>query len=246
MKGVVLAGGLGTRLYPLTHATNKNLLPVYNQPMVFYPIQTLKQAGIDEILVVVGGPHAGHFLSVLKDGKDFGLKHLEYAYSDSGGTLAGLSLSRYFVDGDSLAVMYGDNITDTDISTQVKNFREGAQIFLKEVNNPQRFGVAVLDKRNKRKISYIEEKPEKPQSNLAVAGIYLFDNQIFNIMLQCKHSKRGELEITDAVNVYLQKGKLTWTNLKGFWSDAGTFEGLSEANQYWANKKSSPGQSLLL
>ena len=220
MKGVVLAGGLGTRLYPLTYSTNKHLLPVYDRPMVFYPIQTLVNAGVDEIMIVTGGPHAGHFLSVLKNGKGLGLKHLEFAYQEGeGGIPVALSLAEDFADGGPVAVILGDNTTDTNIAPAVKNFRKGATVFLKKVTDPQRFGVAVFNK--KKEITRIEEKPKK----------------VFDIIRTCKPSARGELEITEVNNVYLKKGELRWSELKGFWSDAGTFESLFRSSAYWAKKK---------
>lgn len=236
MKGVVLAGGLGTRLYPLTYATNKHLLPVFDKPMVFYPIQTLVNAGIDEIMIVTGGPHAGHFLQVLKNGKGLGVKHLEFAYQEGeGGIPVALSLAEDFADGGPIAVILGDNTTDTDIAPSVKDFKKGALVFLKKVSDPQRFGVAVFNK--KKEIIKIEEKPKKPKSNFAVTGLYIYDNQVFDIIRTCKPSARGELEITDVNNVYLKKGQLRWSELKGFWSDAGTFESLFRSNAYWAEKK---------
>lgn len=235
MKGVVLAGGLGTRLYPLTYATNKHLLPVFNQPMVYYPIQTLVKAGIEEIMVVTGGPHAGHFLSVLKNGEKLGVRHLEYAFQEGeGGIAAALSLAEDFADGGSIAVILGDNTTDADISEAIKKFEKGATIFLKKVSDPERFGVPVFDANQK--IVKIEEKPTHPQSNFAVVGLYLYDSQVFDIIRTCKPSARGELEITDVNNIYLQKDLLSWAELKGFWSDAGTFESLLRANVFWARK----------
>ena len=240
MKGIILAGGLGTRLYPLTWATNKHLLPVFDQPMIFYPINTLVKAGVKEILVVTGGPHAGHFLQVLKNGKELGLKHLEYAYQEGeGGIAAALSLAEDFADGGAVAVVLGDNTTDADISPAVENFQEGATVFLKEVPDPERFGVPVFSQKDPQKIIRIEEKPAKPQSNFAVTGLYLYDNEVFKIIKTLKPSARGELEITDVNNGYLEKGKLNWFKLEGFWSDAGTFESLFRTNQYWAKKKMS-------
>lgn len=236
MKGVILAGGLGTRLYPLTFATNKHLLPVYDKPMIFYPIQTLVRAGIEEILVVTGGPHAGHFLPVLKNGKDFGVKHLEFAYQEGeGGMPVALSLAEDFADGGPVAVISGDNTTDAEIKPAVDNFKKGATIFLKEVPDPQRFGVAVFDKN--KKIIKIEEKPKEPKSNFAVTGLYLYDNTVFEIIKTLKPSARGELEITDVNNTYLERGELKWYELKGFWSDAGTFESLFRSSVYWTRKK---------
>ena len=236
MKGVILAGGLGTRLYPLTFATNKHLLPVYDKPMIFYPIQTLVRAGIEEILVVTGGPHAGHFLPVLKNGKDFGVKHLEFAYQEGeGGMPVALSLAEDFADGGPVAVISGDNTTDAEIKPAVDNFKKGATIFLKAVPDPQRFGVAVFDKN--KKIIKIEEKPKEPKSNFAVTGLYLYDNTVFEIIKTLKPSARGELEITDVNNTYLERGELKWYELKGFWSDAGTFESLFRSSVYWTRKK---------
>lgn len=238
MKGVVLAGGLGTRLYPLTYATNKHLLPVFDKPMVFYPIFTLVRAGIKEIMVVTGGPHAGHFIRVLKNGKQLGIKHLEFAYQENEGGIAhALSLAEDFSDNGPLAVILGDNTTDADISKEVASFKEGAMIFLKEVPDPERFGVPVFDKRNPKKIIKIEEKPRKPKSSYAVTGLYIYDHKVFDYIKMTRPSKRGELEITDVNNFYIKEGKLRWAELKGFWSDAGTFRTLFLASQYWAKKK---------
>ena len=239
MKGVVLAGGLGTRLYPLTFATNKHLLPIYNQPMVFYPIQTLVRAGIREVMVVTSGPHSGHFIQVLKNGKELGLKHLEYGYQNDavGGIADALSICEDFADGGSLIVILGDNTTDANIGPAVRRFKEGAVIFLKKVPNPRRFGVPVFDKKNRKKIIKIEEKPKKPQSLYAVTGLYIYDNKVFDYIRRCKPSKRGQLEITEVNNFYIKAGTMRWEELKGFWSDAGTFESLLRASQYWAKKK---------
>lgn len=241
MKGVILAGGLATRLYPLTFATNKHLLPVYDKPMIFYPIQTLVKAGIKEIMVVVSGPHAGHFIQVLKNGKDFGIKHLEYAYQDNpkGGIADALSLAEDFADGGPVTVILGDNTTDADISAEVKNFKDGALIFLKEVPDPQRFGVPRFDEENPSKIIEIIEKPKIPPSKYAVTGLYIYDNQVFEYIKQCdpNYAGRGELEITQVNNFYLKAGKLKWAKLNGYWLDAGTFETLLYANIYWARKK---------
>ena len=235
MKGVVLAGGLGTRLYPLTYATNKHLLPVYDKPMVFYPISTLVKAGIKEVLVVTGGPYAGHFVRVLKNGKELGVKHLEYAYQEGeGGIAAALSLAEDFADGDSICVILGDNCTDADISADVKGFKEGAHLFLRKVPDPERFGVPVFGKN--REIIRIEEKPKKPKSSYAVTGLYLYDFSVFSKIKKIKPSGRGELEITDVNNLYLREKKLTRSILRGYWRDAGTFETLFEANKYWAKK----------
>ncbi len=238
MKGVILAGGLGTRLYPLTHATNKHLLPVYDKPMVYYPIQTLVNAGIEDILVVVGGPHCGDFIRVLQNGKDFGIRHLEYAYQNSGdgGIADALKLASEFADNDSIAVILGDNCTNADISREVQSFKEGAVIFLKEVPDPHRFGVAELNSKDKSKVVGIEEKPKNPKSNLAVTGLYIYDHNVFHHISTIKPSERGQLEITDVNNIYIKEGNLRWADLKGFWSDAGTFESLYRTNVFWARK----------
>ncbi len=237
MKGVILAGGLATRLYPLTYATNKHLLPVYDKPMVFYPIQTLVNAGIKEVLIVSSGPHAGHFIRVLKNGEELGLTHIEYAYQENpkGGIGDALSLAEDFADGEPLAVILGDNTTDEDISEAVQSFTEGAMIFLHKVKNPERFGVPRFDAQDPSKIAEIIEKPKDPPSDYAVTGLYIYDNQVFDFIKQCEPSWRDELEITDVNNFYINKGQLRWSEL-GFWIDAGTFESLYEANSYWAKK----------
>ncbi len=240
MKGAILAGGLGTRLYPLTYATNKHLLPVYNQPMIYYPINTLVKAGIKEIIIVSSGPHVGHFIRVLRNGKELGLKHLEYAYQENpkGGIADALSVCEDFADGEDMAVMLGDNTTDFDIGSAVKRFRQGATVFLKKVPDPQRYGVPVFDKDDPKKIIAIEEKPEKPKSNFSVTGIYLYDKQVFEFIKSCDPDfiGRGELEITEVNNFYIRKGQLQWVELSGYWQDAGKFETLFAANKYWAKK----------
>lgn len=237
MKGVILAGGLGKRLYPLTFATNKHLLPIFDKPMIFYPLQTLVKAGIKEVLVITGGPHAGNFLKVLKNGKELGVKHLEYAFQENEGGIAdALFLAEDFADNGSLAVILGDNTTDGNIGSAVRKFKSGAVIFLKKVADPKRFGVPVFDSKNK-KIIKIEEKPKKPKSHFAVTGLYLYDHKVFDFIKRCKPSQRGELEITDVNNFYIKADKMRWEELKGFWSDAGTFESLFKSNQFWAAKK---------
>ncbi len=237
MKGIVLAGGKGTRLYPMTHATNKHLLPVYDQPMVYYPIQTLVKAGVTEVAVLTGGPHAGHMLRVLQNGKELGLKHLEYIYQDGEGGIAhALGLCEEFAGDDSVAVILGDNTTDADISQAVAGFTGGAMVFLKEVHDPERFGVAVFDPTDASKIQTIEEKPKQPKSHMAVTGLYLYDNQVFDSIRQVKPSDRGELEITDVNNIYINRGEMKWAMLDGFWSDAGKPESLFRSNAYWAKK----------
>ena len=237
MKGIILAGGLGSRLYPLTYATNKHLLPVYDKPMVFYPIQTLVQAGVTEIMIVTGGPHAGDFIRVLKNGKDLGVKHLEYAYQEhEGGIAQALSLAKDFADSGNIAVILGDNTTDADISEAVRGFQGGAMVFLRQVPDPERFGVPVFDPKDPNKIIAIEEKPVHPQSEFAVTGLYLYDAQVFDYIQTIEPSARGELEITDVNNAYIKLGQLHWSRLDGFWSDAGTFESLFRTNAYWAKR----------
>jgi glucose-1-phosphate thymidylyltransferase len=232
MKGVILAGGLGTRLHPLTKVTNKHLLPVYDKPMIYYPIQTLINAGIDDILIVTGGNNAGDFLKLLGNGKEFGLKHINYTYQEGeGGIAEALRLAEFFASGDRICVVLGDNVIEKNIRKAVENFRkqkEGAKILLKEVPDPQRFGVAEL---KGDRIAQIEEKPREPKSQYAVIGIYLFDQDVFNIIKTLKPSGRGELEITDVNNRYIEKGLMTWDILEGWWTDAGTFESLLRANQ---------------
>jgi glucose-1-phosphate thymidylyltransferase len=232
MKGVILAGGLGTRLYPLTKVTNKHLLPVYDKPMIHYPIQTLINAGIDDILIVTGGNNAGDFLKLLGNGKEFGLKHINYTYQEGeGGIAEALGLAEFFASGEKICVVLGDNIIEKSIRKAVENFRrqkEGAKILLKEVPDPQRFGVPEL---KGDRIVRIEEKPKSPKSHYAVIGIYLFDQEVFNFIKTLKPSDRGELEITDVNNQYIEKGLMTWDILEGWWTDAGTFESLLHANQ---------------
>ncbi|MDE2025072.1 MAG: NTP transferase domain-containing protein [Patescibacteria group bacterium] len=238
MKGVILAGGLGTRLYPLTHVTNKHLLPVYNKPMIFYPIETLVKAGVRHILVITSGPHVGHYLGVLKNGTQLGVEHLEYAYQEKpdGGIADALALAEDFAGGDGVTVILGDNTTDADISKEVKTFKKVAQIFLKKVHDPTRYGVPEFDPYNEKKILNIEEKPKHPKSNFAVTGLYMYDNSVFDKIKVIKPSERGQLEITDVNNEYIKTGELEWAELHGFWSDAGTFQSLFNANKYWAER----------
>lgn len=231
MKGIVLAGGLGTRMHPLTKVTNKHLLPLYREPMIYYPIRTLVNAGIDEILIVTGGNNAGDFLKLLGNGKDFGLKHLNYTYQEGEGGIAdALSLAEYFADGEPVCVVLGDNIIERNIIKAVQDFgkqEKGAKIMLKEVPDPERFGVAeITDDR----LVNIVEKPKNPRSNLAVIGIYLYDASVFEIVKTLKPSERGELEITDVNNAYVRNGTMTWEMLDGWWTDAGTFESLLRAS----------------
>ncbi len=231
MKGIILAGGLGTRLRPLTLVTNKHLLPVYDRPMIYYPIECLLNAGIQDILVVTGGDHAGDFLKLLKNGKDLGIRHLEYAYQEGEGGIAdALKLAEDFADGDKICVVLGDNIIEGNLRAAAGQFftqRSGAKLLLKEVPDPQRFGVVRFDENNK--IAEIIEKPADPPSNLAVIGVYFYDSDVFDICKTLKPSGRGELEITDVNNAYLQRGDLTYEILDGWWTDAGTFESLFHA-----------------
>lgn len=242
IKGAILAGGLATRLYPLTFATNKHLLPVYDKPMVFYPIETLVKAGIKEVILVVSGPYAGHFIRVLRNGKELGLKHLEYAYQENpkGGIADALALCEDFSNNGPLAVILGDNTTDADISPAVKKFKQGALVFLKKYKNKKmlkRFGVPVFDQSG-RKILKIEEKPAHPKSDFAQTGLYIYDSKVFDIIKRCHpdFANRGELEISEVNSLYARVGELEWAELKGYWKDAGTFNSLLAANKYWAEK----------
>lgn len=240
MKGVILAGGLGTRLYPLTHVTNKHLLPIYNRPMIFYPIDTLVKAGVTEILIVTSGPHVGHFLGVLKNGKELGATHLEYAYQEKpdGGIADALSLAEDFADGDDITVILGDNTTDADLSESVKNFTNGALVFLKKYEDKadlKRFGVPVFDSSGQ-KIVAVEEKPEDPKSQYAQTGLYIYDSSVFDRIRNLSPSARGELEVSDLNSLYAKDGSLYWGELNGFWSDAGTFASMHQASSHWAAK----------
>jgi glucose-1-phosphate thymidylyltransferase len=232
LKGVVLAGGLGTRLRPLTSVTNKHLLPVYNQPMIYYPIQCLVNAGITDIMVVTGGSSAGDFLRLLGNGKAFGLKHLNYAYQEGEGGIAdALSLVEHFAAEEPVCVVLGDNIIEGNILSAVNAYRaqgRGAKIILKKVPDPQRFGVPRLDGNN---VVSIDEKPSVPQSDYAVIGIYMYDGEVYDIIRQLIPSGRGELEITDVNNAYIARNQMTWEELDGWWTDAGTFESLLHASK---------------
>jgi glucose-1-phosphate thymidylyltransferase len=232
VKGIILAGGLGTRMHPLTKITNKHLLPVYDKPMIYYPLQALINAGIEDILIVTGGTYAGDFLRLLGNGHEFGLKHINYTYQEGeGGIAAALRMAEFFADEEKICVMLGDNIIERNIREAVKKFarqKAGAKIMIKEVPDPQRFGVPVLEGD---KIVKIEEKPKNPQSPYAVTGIYLYDKTVFDIIKSLRPSDRGELEITDVNNVYIEREQLTWEVLDGWWTDAGTFESLLRASQ---------------
>lgn len=232
MKGVILAGGLGSRLSPCTKVTNKHLLPVYDKPMIYYPIQTLINVGIRDIIIVTGGQFAGDFLKLLGNGKEFGLKHINYTYQEGEGGIAdALSLCEYYVAGDPVCVVLGDNIIERNIKGAVDKFKaaneKGAMILLKEVEDPQRFGVAEL---KAEKVVKIVEKPKKPLSNFAVTGFYLYDNKVFEFIKTLKPSGRGELEITDVNNKYIERGELSYDILQGWWTDAGTFGSLHRAS----------------
>jgi glucose-1-phosphate thymidylyltransferase len=237
MKGVILAGGLGTRLYPLTSVCNKHLLPVYNKPMIYYPIQTLVDAGIEEIMIVTGGNNAGDFLRLLGSGKEFGLKHIEYTYQKGEGGIAdALQLTSDFADGQRIVVILGDNIIEKSIAKFVEKFRqqeEGARILIKKVPDPERFGVVEF---KKGKILNIAEKPKRPKTDYIVTGIYMYDSKVFDIIKDLKPSGRGELEITDVNNAYIRLGQMQYDILSGFWTDSGTFESLLRANSLVAKK----------
>jgi glucose-1-phosphate thymidylyltransferase len=230
LKGIVLAGGTGSRLFPLTKITNKHLLPIFDKPMVYYPIQTLVEAGIKDILLVTGGRNSGDFLRLLANGKEFGLKHLNYTYQEGEGGIAdALALAEHFADGEKVCVILGDNIIEGSIAPAVRDFEQqerGARILLKEVSDAGRFGVAELNGAN---IASIEEKPAHPKSPYAVVGIYLYDGTVFDKVKNLVPSKRGELEITDVNNAYIREGTMTFSFLEGWWTDAGTFESLLRA-----------------
>lgn len=238
MKGVILAGGLGTRMFPLTKITNKHLLPVYDTPMIFYPLQTLVEAGIQDILLVTGGNNAGDFLRLLGNGSEFGLKHLNYTYQvGEGGIADALRLAEYFCNDDLVCVFLGDNIIEGSIRKAVREFEKqgkGAKILLKEVPDPERFGVADI---MGGKIVKIVEKPKDAPSRYAVTGIYFYDPRVFEIIKMLRPSGRGELEITDVNNQYIQWGELTYSVLKGWWTDAGTFDSLRRATNLVAESR---------
>ena len=237
MKGVILAGGLGTRLRPLTLITNKHLLPVYDKPMILYPLQTLRRSGVTEIMIVCGREHAGSFMNFLGSGKEFGVK-LSYALQDAanGGIADALRYADDFADEKPVAVILGDNIFEDAFSRPIRGFRRGAMVFFKEVHDPERFGVPVFADTKKTALRAIEEKPKRPKSSYAQTGFYLFDRDVFAMIEQLKPSRRGELEITDVVNSYLKRGALSFEFIKGFWSDAGTFESLLESANRLASK----------
>jgi glucose-1-phosphate thymidylyltransferase len=230
VKGIVLAGGTGSRLFPLTKITNKHLLPIYDRPMIYYPINTLVDAGIRDILVVTGGRNSGDFLRLLANGKEFGLKHINYTYQEGeGGIAEALALAEHFADGQKICVVLGDNIIEGSIRTFVEDFQrqpKGARILLKEVDDAERFGVAELANGQ---IVKIEEKPKKPKSHYAVTGFYMYDSSVFDKIKTLVPSGRGELEITDVNNAYIQEGTMSFSFLEGWWTDAGTFDSLLRA-----------------
>jgi glucose-1-phosphate thymidylyltransferase len=230
MKGVILAGGLGTRLNPCTLVTNKHLLPVYDRPMIYYPLETLVKAGVKDIMIVTGGQFAGDFLKLLGNGNQFGLKHLNYTYQEGEGGIAdALSLTEFFVSGEKVCVILGDNLIENNIVQAVEDFRaqpSGAKVLLKEVDDAERFGVAEIAGD---RIVSIEEKPKNPKSNYAVTGIYFYDSQVFEFIRGLSPSVRGELEITDVNNLYIKHSTLTYNYLEGWWTDAGTFNSLRRA-----------------
>jgi glucose-1-phosphate thymidylyltransferase len=238
MKGIVLAGGTGSRLFPLTKITNKHLLPIYDKPMIYYPIQTLVDAGIRDIMIVTGGRNSGDFLRLLANGKEFGLEHINYTYQEGEGGIAdALALAQHFADGDKICVILGDNILEKSIRSAVEDFEKqetGAKILLKEVPDAERFGVA--DMKGDRIVG-IEEKPAKPKSSYAVAGVYLYDGDVFDKIKTLVPSGRGELEITDVNNAYIREGTMTFAFLEGWWTDAGTFESLLRATNLVAKTR---------
>ena len=231
MKGVVLAGGLGSRLDPLTRITNKHLLPVYDKPMIYYPIETLVNAGMSDILIVTGGQNAGDFLRLLGNGRDFGLKHIDYTYQEGeGGIAEALELAEHFSDGQKICVVLGDNLIEGNIVGAAQAFRDqegGARILLKAVPDAERFGVAEIQGEH---IMAIEEKPRRPKSNYAVTGIYMYDATVFDKINTLEPSRRGELEITDVNNLYIQEATMTFSMLEGWWTDAGTIDSLQRAS----------------
>ncbi|MEA3305283.1 MAG: sugar phosphate nucleotidyltransferase [Candidatus Omnitrophota bacterium] len=247
MKGVILAGGLGTRLKPLTRISNKHLLPIYNKPMIYYPIQTLVDAGIKDILLVTGGNHAGEFLRLLGNGHYFGLKHINYTYQEGEGGIAdALKLAEHFAEGEKLVVILGDNIIEKSIKKYVDNFKKqerGARILIKKVKDPWRFGVVEL---KGEKIVSIKEKPKEPKSDYVVTGIYMYDRSVFDIIKTLRPSKRKELEITDVNNAYFRKKELYYDILKGWWTDCGMFDSLLKAGNLVAKKQMTPKESLRL
>ena len=232
MKGILLCGGRGTRLLPMTKVTNKHLLPVYNKPMVYYPLQTLIDAGIKDIMVVTGTEHMGDMMMILGSGKEFKVNITYKVQDEAGGIAQALGLCEEFANGDNVTVILGDNVFDENIKEHVENFKDGCHLFLKEVHDPRRFGVPVF---KKDKIVRIDEKPMHPQSNYAITGLYIYDKEVFEMIKYLVPSKRGELEITDVNNEYIKKGKVNGSEIKGFWSDAGTPDSLLNSANHARN-----------
>ena len=232
MKGIILAGGTGSRLFPLTKVTNKHLLPVYDKPMIYYPLQTLIDAGITEIMIVSGRGHAGHFLELLGSGLECGAQLTYEIQEGAGGIAQALGLAKRWANNDNVTVILGDNIFEDSVKDAVQSFTSGARVFLKEVHDAQRFGVAEV---SGNRIISIEEKPAVPRSNLAVTGLYIYDAEVFRVIENLKPSARGELEITDVNNAYVNKNQMTFSLLRGFWSDAGTFDSLIRAGMIVQN-----------
>lgn len=243
MKGIVLAGGLGSRLRPLTKVTNKHLLPIYDKPMIYYPIETLVRAGVDDIMIVTGGNSAGDFLRLLGNGREFGLKDIFYTYQEGEGGIAdALKLCEHFAEGERVIVILGDNVVQDDITPFVQRFKEqesGARVLLKEVSDPERFGCPELDGE---RIVRIEEKPLHPKSRYAVTGIYMYDRRVFDFCANLKPSARGELEITDVNNAYIDCDDLCYDVLSGWWTDAGQFDSLFRANELVAASRSAAAE----
>lgn len=237
MKGVILAGGLGTRLHPLTKITNKHLLPVYDKPMILYPLETLRRSGITDIMIVCGREHAGHFMQFLGSGKEFGIK-LSYALQDTnnGGIADALSYAKDFAEEGPMAIILGDNIFEHDFKKAVRAFKNGATVFFKKMKDPRRFGVPVFSKDGK-KILRVEEKPKKPKSSYAQVGFYLLDATVFSVITTLTPSGRGELEMTDAINHYVRNGSISFDIIRGAWLDAGTIESLFTASVFVRNNK---------
>lgn len=236
MKGVILAGGLGTRLYPLTKITNKHLLPIYDRPMITYPVECLVKAGIDDILIVTGGNHPGDFLRLLGNGKEYGVKNISYAYQEGEGGIAdALALAENHAASGPLCVVLGDNLLEKTIRVAVNEYREqgkGARILLKEVEDPERFGVPLIEGD---KVVKIIEKPKDPPTKFAVTGIYMYDPQVFDFIKTLSPSQRGELEITDVNNLYIDQGTMSWSLINGWWTDAGTCDSLLKASNLVAH-----------
>lgn len=240
MKGIILAGGKATRLRPLTKVTSKQLLPVYNKPMIYYPLETLLAAGINEILIIVSPEYAGHFLNLLGSGREFNAKFSYEIQDEPRGLADAFIVGESFIGDDSVAMILGDNIFEHDFSEQIKSFHDGARIYAKEVHDPERFGVVEFDKDNK--VISVEEKPKKPKSNFAAVGMYVYDNKVIEYAKKLKPSKRGEIEITDLNNTYLKKGKLSVDIIEGIWEDAGTFESLLRVSNLMAAKAEKEGE----